>query len=150
MKTIVLEEPGRFSLVSTEPPEELSPGEALVSVRRVGICGTDIHAYHGRQPYFTYPRILGHELGIEILRIGENPDGLKPGDRCAVEPYLNCGTCIACRAGKTNCCTSLKVLGVHTDGGMREMIVVPAHKLHRSNKLSLEQLALVAQENPSS
>src|SRR5258708_1909601 len=143
MNTIVLDEPGRFSLVSTKTPEEPAPGDALVRVRRVGICGTDIHAFHGRQPYFTYPRILGHELGVEIVQIGENPAGLKPGDNCAIEPYLNCGTCIACRAGKTNCCVTLKVLGVHTDGGMREMVLVPAEKLHRSDSLTLEQLALV-------
>src|SRR6266516_2583959 len=101
MNTIVLNEPGRFSLISTEPPVEPEPGTALVRVRRVGICGTDIHAYQGNQPYFTYPRILGHELGVEVVRTGANAAGLREGDCCAVEPYLNCRDCIACRAGKT-------------------------------------------------
>jgi 2-desacetyl-2-hydroxyethyl bacteriochlorophyllide A dehydrogenase len=143
MRTIILQEPGRFSLTQTPEPGRIVAGEARVRVRRVGICGTDLHAFRGRQPYFTYPRILGHELGVEIVEIGENPAGLKVGDRCAVEPYLNCGTCIACRKGKTNCCVRLQVLGVHTDGGMREYIIVPIAKLHRSETLTLEQLALV-------
>lgn len=143
MKTITLETPGQFSFTHTSPPDSFGDGEALVRVCRVGICGTDLHAYRGRQPFFSYPRILGHELGVEIVAIGENAQGLKVGDKCAVEPYLNCGVCIACRRGRTNCCASLKVLGVHTDGGMREIIRVPVHKLHRSETLSLEQLALV-------
>jgi 2-desacetyl-2-hydroxyethyl bacteriochlorophyllide A dehydrogenase len=143
MKTIVLEKPGQFVLGLTAPPFGPAAGEALVRVHRVGICGTDLHAYRGRQPFFSYPRILGHELGVEIVAVGTNEAGLQVGDRCAVEPYLNCGRCIACRRGKTNCCVDLKVLGVHTDGGMRESITVPIEKLHRSRRLSFEQLALV-------
>src|SRR5579871_4839441 len=143
MQTIVLEEPFRLKLMETQPPDEPEPGNALVRVRRVGICGTDLHAYRGKQPFFNYPRILGHELGVEVVAFGEGVTGLRIGDRCAVEPYLNCGVCIAGRRGKTNCCSRLQVLGVHTDGGMRELIQVPAHKLHRSDTLSLEQLALV-------
>jgi 2-desacetyl-2-hydroxyethyl bacteriochlorophyllide A dehydrogenase len=143
MKTITLEEPGRLSFAETREPKGPGPGEALVRVRRVGVCGTDLHAYRGRQPFFTYPRILGHELGVEVVAIGENDRGIAPGDRCAVEPYLNCGTCIACRRGKPNCCATLRVLGVHTDGGMRDLITVPVEKLHRSATLTLEQLALV-------
>jgi 2-desacetyl-2-hydroxyethyl bacteriochlorophyllide A dehydrogenase len=143
VKTIILQQPGEFVQTETPPPGPLASGEALVRVRRVGICGTDLHAFRGRQPFFNYPRILGHELGVEIVEIDAGDTGLKPGDRCAVEPYLNCGHCIACRRGKTNCCASLQVLGVHTDGGMRELIRVPAHKLHKSETLTLEQLALV-------
>ena len=143
MQTIILEQPGQLRLDSTPEPAAPGPGEALVRVRRVGICGTDIHAFHGRQPFFSYPRILGHELGVEVLALGPGTDGPPVGALCAVEPYLNCGTCIACRRGRANCCTSLRVLGVHTDGGMRECILVPASKLHASEKLTLEQLALV-------
>lgn len=143
MQTIILDEPGRLRLADTDAPAAPGPGEALVRVRRVGICGTDIHAYGGRQPFFSYPRILGHELGVEVVALGEGAAGPAVGARCAVEPYLNCGTCIACRRGKPNCCVSLRVLGVHTDGGMRELIVVPADKLHPSEQLTLEQLALV-------
>lgn len=121
------------------------PGEALVRVRRVGICGTDLHAFRGRQPFFTYPRVLGHELGVEVLKLGaEVADaGLRIGDRCSVEPYLSCGKCVACRRGRTNCCATLQVLGVHIDGGMRDTFVVPARNLHVANDLDYEQLALV-------
>lgn len=144
MNTITLQEPGRFTISHTTEPEGVQPGEALVRVRRIGICGTDLHAYRGRQPFFTYPRILGHELGVEVVGLPSGADtDLQVGDRCAVEPYLNCGTCIACRQGKTNCCVALQVLGVHTDGGMREMITIPLAKLHRSETLTLDQLALV-------
>ena len=143
MQTIVLEEPGRFILADTAEPEAPGPDEALVRVHCVGICGTDLHAYRGKQPFFTYPRILGHELGVEIVALGSPSDVLSVGDRCAVEPYLNCGECIACRQGKTNCCARLKVLGVHIDGGMRSFVRVPMNKLHKSETLSLEQLALV-------
>jgi 2-desacetyl-2-hydroxyethyl bacteriochlorophyllide A dehydrogenase len=115
-------------------------------VRRIGICGTDLHAYQGNQPFFTYPRVLGHELGVEVVEVADGPEGgegIRAGDRCAVEPYLSCGSCIACRSGKTNCCVRLEVLGVHADGGMRELIALPVRALHRSDTLSLDQLALV-------
>jgi 2-desacetyl-2-hydroxyethyl bacteriochlorophyllide A dehydrogenase len=151
MKTIILDKPGELRLCDTPAPnaiDDLPVGHALVRVRSVGICGTDWHALHGRQPFFNYPRILGHELGVEIEAVndpaGDFPGGdLKRGDRCCVEPYLNCGKCIACRNGKGNCCVDLKVMGVHVDGGMREHIVLPVKKLHQSKKLTLEQLALV-------
>lgn len=143
MKTIVLEEPGRFQLADRPAPTAPAAGEALVRVHRVGVCGSDLHAFRGKQPFFTYPRVVGHELGVEIVALGKPEAHLAVGDRCAVEPYLNCGRCIACRRGKTNCCTDLKVLGVHIDGGMRELLTVPVAKLHRSQKLSMDQLALV-------
>jgi 2-desacetyl-2-hydroxyethyl bacteriochlorophyllide A dehydrogenase len=143
MKTVTLNEPFHFSLGDTQMPGKLENGEALVRVHRVGICGTDIHAFRGRQPFFSYPRIIGHELGVQVVEVEPNDRGLNAGDNCSVEPYLNCGHCIACRHGKSNCCTSLQVLGVHTDGGMREFIKVPTQKLHKSEKLTLDQLALV-------
>jgi 2-desacetyl-2-hydroxyethyl bacteriochlorophyllide A dehydrogenase len=145
MKTIILEEPGAFQLTETNLPGQPGPGEALLRVRRVGICGTDLHAFRGRQPFFTYPRILGHELAVEILALGpaEAELGLKVRDICCVEPYLNCGHCIACRQGKTNCCASLQTLGVHTDGGMREQVILPANKLHLAKDAPLDQLAIV-------
>jgi 2-desacetyl-2-hydroxyethyl bacteriochlorophyllide A dehydrogenase len=145
MLTIVLDEPGRFRLTETPEPGAPGVGEALVRVGRVGICGTDLHAFRGRQPFFTYPRVLGHELGVEVMALGPETDaaGLRVGDRCAVEPYLNCGVCLACRRGRTNCCEKLQVLGVHRDGGMVTHLVVPVDKLHRSDSLPLEHLALV-------
>ena len=141
MLQITLEKPGYFA--ATDVPEPAASGDVLVRVHRVGVCGTDLHAFAGKQPFFSYPRVLGHELGVEVIDPGEAPNGLKAGDRCAVEPYLNCGKCIACRRGKPNCCTALQVLGVHTDGGMRPLLRLPARKLHASAQLDYEQLALV-------
>lgn len=142
MKAVSLKQPGQFEAITIAEPE-LQAGHALVHVRRIGICGTDLHAFAGNQPFFEYPRILGHELGVEVVAVASDVQNLSPGDRCSVEPYLNCGTCIACRRGKPNCCADLKVLGVHIDGGMCSTISFPAHKLHRSDSLSLDQLALV-------
>ncbi len=143
MRTIVLHEPGDLRAVDTDAPGALPPGTALVRVRRVGVCGTDFHAWRGRQPFFTYPRILGHELGVEVGETASDVTSVRAGDRCAVEPYLDCGQCPACRRGRGNCCEHLQVLGVHVDGGMREWLHVPARKLHPSASLDLDTLALV-------
>jgi 2-desacetyl-2-hydroxyethyl bacteriochlorophyllide A dehydrogenase len=142
MLQITLNQPGQFSTAEVEVPQP-APGEALVRVHRIGICGTDLHAFAGKQPFFTYPRVLGHELAVEVLETAGDVDNVKPGDRCAVEPYLNCGHCAACHSGKPNCCAELKVMGVHVDGGMRTHLCIRADKLHPSNKLNLDQLALV-------
>jgi 2-desacetyl-2-hydroxyethyl bacteriochlorophyllide A dehydrogenase len=142
MRQITLQQPGAFVSADVAPPRA-GPGEALVRVHRVGVCGTDLHAFAGRQPFFSYPRVLGHELGVEVLEAPPGEHGLRPGDRCAVEPYLSCGRCHACRLGKTNCCETLQVLGVHCDGGMVGLLAVPAERLYKSERLSLDQLALV-------
>jgi 2-desacetyl-2-hydroxyethyl bacteriochlorophyllide A dehydrogenase len=143
LKTIVLEEPEHLAVVERDEPGAPAAGEALVAVRRVAVCGTDLHAFRGNQTFFSFPRILGHELAVEVLEVGTDVSNLAPGDHCAVEPYFNCGDCVACRAGRPNCCVSLTVLGVHIDGGMRERIRVPARKLHPSKKLGRDALALV-------
>lgn len=143
MKAIVLEKPGHFKLAEVAEAAQPGPGEALVRVHRVGICGTDYSGYLGKMPFYGYPRIPGHELGVEVLAVGEGVANVKPGDRCSVEPYVNCQKCSACRRGATNCCENLRVLGVHTDGGLRPQFIVPARKLYASVGLSWEQLALV-------
>ncbi|ULL18102.1 alcohol dehydrogenase [Paenibacillus sp. H1-7] len=142
MKAIVCEEPNRFEMKETDMPKAAA-GEALVRIRRIGICGTDLHAYRGNQPYFEYPRILGHELAGEIVEIGSNANGLKAGDMVTIMPYIECGQCIACRSGKTNCCTKMSVLGVHQDGGMREYMTVPADHLLSTEGLTFDQTAIV-------
>lgn len=144
MKGIILDQPNAFRAAGDLPDiADLPTGYARVRTKRVGICGTDWHAIAGRQPFFNYPRILGHELGVEVVEVSDPASPLKPGDKCSVEPYINCQECIACRRGKGNCCVKLQVLGVHADGGMREEFILPARKLHKSDKLTLDQLALV-------
>ncbi|HEU5117540.1 MAG TPA: zinc-binding alcohol dehydrogenase family protein [Isosphaeraceae bacterium] len=143
MKALLLEEPKHFKLVEMDAPGEPGPGEAKVRVHRVGVCGTDISGYLGKMPFFSYPRIPGHELGVEVLSVGEGVENVKPGDRCSVEPYLNDPNSYASRRGHPNCCEKLEVLGVHRDGGLRPEFVLPARKLHPSKSLSYDQLALV-------
>ena len=143
MKALLLEAPKHFRRIEIAPPRAPGPGEALVKVHRVGVCGTDISGYLGKMPFFSYPRIPGHELGVEVLEVGDGVTNVKAGDRCSVEPYINDPNSYASRRGKPNCCEKLQVLGVHTDGGMRPQFLVPARKLHVSKKLDFEQLALV-------
>ena len=97
MRTVTLEQPGRFAIGDSTKPGAPGAGEVLARVLTVGICGTDLHAFEGTQPFFSYPRILGHELAIEVLSTGSDVDGVAPGDRCAVNPYVTCGDCVACR-----------------------------------------------------
>jgi alcohol dehydrogenase len=143
MQAILLEKPEEFRLVDVPEPPAPGPGEAVVRVRRVGICGTDYSGYLGKMPFFSYPRIPGHELGVDVVAVGDGVVNVKPGDRCAVEPYINCQKCYACQRGHTNCCENHQTLGVHCDGGMRPLFTVPARKLHISRKLTVDQLALV-------
>jgi 2-desacetyl-2-hydroxyethyl bacteriochlorophyllide A dehydrogenase len=143
MNAILLEKPEHFLRTQIAEPPAPGPGEAVVRVHRVGICGSDISGYLGKMPFYSYPRIPGHELGVEVVSFGANVTNIKVGDRCSVEPYMNCGNCHACRKGASNCCANLKVLGVMTDGGLRERFIVPAHKLHPSKTLTFDQLALV-------
>jgi 2-desacetyl-2-hydroxyethyl bacteriochlorophyllide A dehydrogenase len=143
MKAIQLEKPLSFRTVEIPEPPKLEAGDALVRVHRVGVCGTDISGYLGKMPYFSYPRIPGHELGVEVVAVGEGVINVRAGDRCSIEPYINCQRCYACRRGHTNCCESNQTLGVHCDGGLRPFFIIPARKLHISRKLTFEQLALV-------
>lgn len=142
MQQAVLTQPGSFSLQDVALPK-LSSGEARVRIHRVGICGSDLHAYRGVQPFLEYPRVLGHELSGDVVETAGDVSQISVGDRVAVEPYLNCGQCRACRVERPNCCDSLQVLGVHRDGGMGEYLTIPAHFLHPSDKLTYDQLALV-------
>lgn len=145
MKSIILNNPGQFELVDAELPPPPGTDEVQVRVRRVGICGTDLHAFDGTQPFFSYPRVLGHELALEVVQIGlaTFDHDLKVGDVGCLRPYLNCGKCGACKRGYENCCMQMQVMGVHRDGGMREVINVPIDKFHRSTVLADEELALV-------
>lgn len=117
-------------------------GEALIRVRRIGLCGTDMHIFRGTQPFLQYPRVMGHELSGEVVTAPAGFD-LAPGDQVYVMPYLSCGTCVACRQGKTNCCTNIQVLGVHRDGGMAEYLSVPAKFVFKTEGISLDDAAML-------
>ncbi|HEY8549790.1 MAG TPA: zinc-binding alcohol dehydrogenase family protein [Vicinamibacterales bacterium] len=142
MRQVILERPGSFAINDVAAPEA-GPGEALVRVRRIGICGTDLHAFAGRQPFFTYPRVLGHELAVTVERIPAGHHGLRPGDHCAVRPFLNDPASRASRRGRPNCCEGLRVLGVHVDGGMQEWLALPCEFLHPGGELLLDALASI-------
>ena len=143
MKAIILEKPGQFKYAETNLDEYLQPDEALLKVHQIGICGTDYHAYQGNQPFFSYPRILGHELGVEVIKVGDDVTNVKAGDRCSIEPYQNQINDQAVRRGYTNCGEQVSVFGVHEDGGMREYIKIRSKYLHKSEQLTYEQLALI-------
>ncbi len=143
MRAIRLEEPKQLVHVDIPDPGKPGPGQALVQTHRMGICGTDYSGYLGKMPFFSYPRIPGHELGVEVLDVGEGVENVNVGARCSIEPYMNCGACFACRKGNSNCCENLNVIGVMVDGGLRERFLIRADKLHASTELSYEQLALV-------
>ena len=140
MKTLICTQPGALDYTKTAMPVA-EAGETILKIERIGICGTDLHAYEGTQPFFNYPRILGHELAATIVQTSAG--GFSEGEAVTIIPYFNCGHCIACRNGKPNCCTSIKVCGVHVDGGMREYISVPDYSLLHGDGLGFDELALV-------
>ncbi len=141
MKTLICTTPGNLEYKTGEKPV-LTKGNSIIKINRIGICGTDLHAFEGTQPYFEYPRILGHELAGELVEF-DNAPGFKSGEKVTFIPYFNCGACIACRSSKPNCCVNLKVCGVHIDGGMVEYLSVPSYSLVHGEGLSYDELALV-------
>lgn len=142
MRSVVCTRPGLMELEDRETPA-CGAGEALLRIRRIGICGTDIHAYGGNQPYFDYPRVLGHELAGEVLQVSEGGDQAMVGQQASLIPYLHCGECRACQRGLTNCCQRMQVIGVHRDGGMCDLLAVPTDHLITSPTLTLDELALM-------
>ena len=141
MRSLTCLQPHEFAYREATAPVLLK-GNTILKIKRIGICGTDIHAFEGTQPYFTYPRILGHELAGEIVET-DNAEGFQAGETVTIIPYFNCGHCIACRNGKPNCCETMKVCGVHVDGGMKDYLSVPSYSLVHGKGLALDELALV-------
>ena len=129
MKAVVLAEPLHFVVEERQQPEP-GPGEALLRVRAVGICGSDQHAYQGQQPFLTYPRVLGHEVCVEVVALGPTTTGYEIGQRVVVDLVINCGQCYPCRIGRPNCCVKVQVMGVHVDGGMAEFLTAPLARLY--------------------
>jgi 2-desacetyl-2-hydroxyethyl bacteriochlorophyllide A dehydrogenase len=141
MKTLVCTKPGEFKYATADQPQQQA-GQAIIKIKRIGICGTDLHAFEGTQPFFEYPRILGHELSGELISADGAP-GFEVGEAVTFIPYFSCGKCIACRVGKQNACVNIKVCGVHQHGGMVEYLSVPSTSLIHGEGLSLEVLALI-------
>ena len=140
MKTLICTTPGLFEYAERDLPPS-GKGKTILRIQRIGICGTDLHAFEGVQPYFQYPRVLGHELAALIEET--DADDFQKGEPVTIIPYFHCGNCIACRNGKTNCCVSIHVCGVHIDGGMTEYLSVPSYSLLHCEGLGLDELALV-------
>jgi L-gulonate 5-dehydrogenase len=130
MKVGIVETPGVLKLAERGIPKIKNDGDALIKVKRVGICGSDIHIFHGKNPFAVYPRVWGHEFTGEVVDTGVSVKSVKKGDRVVVEPITSCGSCYACRQGRPNICVDVKVFGVHTDGGCAEYVIVPEANLH--------------------
>lgn len=141
MKTLVCKTPGQFEYEAIEAPSAKA-GYSIIKIKRIGICGTDLHAYEGTQPFFNYPRILGHELAGDIVETS-GANEFKEGEPVTIIPYFNCGVCIACRNGLVNCCTNIKVCGVHIDGGMAAYLSVPSYALVHGDGMDYDALALI-------
>ncbi len=141
MKALVCTAPNA-ARIEDRPAPQVGEGEVLLRMRRVGICGTDYHIFDGSQPFFTYPRLIGHELAGEVVEAPAD-SGLTPGQIVTVNPYIACGTCVACRRGRPNCCARISVLGVHADGGMTEFLAVPVGSIVTTEGLTVDQAAMV-------
>jgi 2-desacetyl-2-hydroxyethyl bacteriochlorophyllide A dehydrogenase len=141
MDVIICERPGVLNLAERPEPVR-GPGEVLVRIRRVGMCGTDYHIFRGTQPYLTYPRVMGHELSGEVAD-ADSGSAFRTGQAVCVMPYMSCGRCGACLRGKTNCCRNMQVLGVHRDGGLAEYVSVPEQFVIDAAGSTLDQAAMV-------
>lgn len=141
MNVLTCMQPGLFEY-GQKPQPVLQPGHAIIKIKRIGICGTDLHAFEGTQPFFSYPRVLGHELSGELVEFDDAP-GFEKGETVSFIPYFRCGTCVACRNGLPNCCAAINVCGVHVDGGFAEYLQVPSYSLLHGEGLSYDELALV-------
>lgn len=129
MRAAVTDSPGRMRIGERQTPRPAA-GEVLVSVGAAGICAGDLHIYHGRNPYASYPQICGHEIAGVVAEVGPGVSGFEAGQRVVVEPFIGCGRCYPCRIGRSNCCTKLTILGVNRAGGYAEYLAAPSENLH--------------------
>ncbi|MCG8484058.1 MAG: zinc-binding alcohol dehydrogenase family protein [Clostridia bacterium] len=142
MKVVQIEAPGKINIVDKEIPKR-NKDEALLKIKYCGICGSDVAAYTGNQPFATYPRIPGHEFSAEIVEIDDNEDGLQEGMLVTAIPYFNCETCYPCQKGKRNCCENNETMGVQRDGSFSEYITMPVKRIIKAQGLSAQELALI-------
>ena len=131
MKAVYISEPGKLEVIEKEMPKIEKDSQVLVKITAAGICGSDIHIFHGTHAYATYPRIIGHEGCGVVAEVGKGVTNFKVGDEVIIEPIHGCGTCYACRNGRYNCCPDIVVAGVHADGVMEEYLVVESDKLYK-------------------
>ena len=141
MLTVVCETPHALRAVDRPVPRP-AEREVLLRVKRVGVCGTDMHIFTGKQPYLSYPRVMGHELS-GVIETAPPGSGVAPGDEVFVMPYMSCGRCVACRQGKTNCCVRIEVLGVHRDGAFTEFLAVPEQFVRKAEGINLDEAAML-------
>ncbi|HSZ17519.1 MAG TPA: zinc-binding alcohol dehydrogenase family protein [Terracidiphilus sp.] len=142
MKAVVLEGPGQAQLKDVEDRRGADRDSVLLRVRMVGLCGSDLNSYRGRNPLVSFPRIPGHEVAATVAETHANFPQWREGTEVTLSPYSNCGQCAACLRGRSNACLSNQTLGVQRDGALTEYIAVPAERLFRA-KLSLKELCLV-------
>lgn len=141
MRALVIDRPGEARVVEMERPA-VDPAEATLRVRRIGLCGTDLSTFLGKNPLVTYPRIPGHEIAATLTQVPVNDLGLKEGMDVTMSPYTSCGQCNACRQGRVNACRVNQTLGVQRDGALMEAISMPLAKLYAA-PLPIEELCLV-------
>ncbi|AXU94451.1 Zn-dependent oxidoreductase [Erwinia persicina] len=125
MKSVVIERPGELFLQQRPLPEPAA-GEVRIKVKYASICGSDVHIWHGHNPFARYPRVIGHEFFGLIDAVGSGVDSRRVGERVAVDPVVSCGHCYPCSVGRPNVCSTLQVIGVHLDGGFSEYTLAPA------------------------
>ena len=142
MRTIIISEPGKVAVTENEMPK-VKEGEALLKLLYGGICGSDLGTYRGTFAYASYPRIPGHEFSAQIVEIGENDRGLKPGMIVTCNPYFNCQKCYSCERGLVNCCESNETMGAQRDGAFSEYITMPIERIYDGKGLNPKQLALI-------
>ncbi len=128
MRSAKLVEPKKIAVYDNEPDPKAEAGQVLIRVKAVGICGTDIHVWHGERPDVALPRVMGHEFsGI----VEEDSANFKKGERVVVDPVVSCGTCLSCKRGYPNLCSTVKCLGVQVDGAFCDLFAAPENKVYR-------------------
>lgn len=129
MRQAIMLSPGTIELRTVPGPGELAPNEILLEIKRIGVCGSDIHVYHGKHPFTKYPIVQGHEYSALVKSVGKDVTKAKPGQKATARPQLVCGVCGPCKRGNYNVCRSLMVQGFQANGCAQDLFVVPEDRL---------------------